>query len=726
MLNHIDSFMSDNIALDDKMTFCDIFAGTASVSKFYKNRFKILSNDSLYLSYVIQKASVENNHVPNFLGLRRLGVDDVVRHFNEIRPEKIVFNGREPFILNYYSPASAEKRKYLSISNAKKIDYVRQLIEQWREYQNITEQEYFYLLAVLIEAVPYVSNIAGTYGAYLKHWDKRALNEIKFEHLEIVDNGRHNESYNDDANEFIRKIEGDILYIDPPYNERQYLPNYHLLETIAAYDDPEPYGVTGMRPYAHQKSLYCSKAKVLDAFDDLVSEAQFKHIVLSYSSEGLMSEDHIEKILKKNGIPQSYAFNKIPYRKYKSKINVNSNLDEYLFYIEKDTPAIRAKRSQLLNLNYLDQQFKRARLPNTVKANIVNAIDTSAKAIISEQVRRYRNAQRIKANDSKKQQVLAKENLQKEEVAKLPEWVKDNFDSAVLIGNKYQVIQVPDGRKYHLKNKLNHLSGAQWTFFINSIINTRFPSSGPEAFAHSIRKIHPSPKPPQLMRDIIEFFTKEGELVLDYFSGVGGTQLGASLCGRRALGIDLNQKYHNAYKKAAQYLELKEQPTITGDSVELMKDGKQIRKHLRGEKFSLILIDPPYGDMMSREKTGQATKTGNTQATPFTNDDRDLGNMSWDKFCKTFKQSLSAAARFLKHDGHVVVFIKDLQPVGDRLNLLHADLIRTIQSITDLQYLGTKIWADQSVNLYPYGYPYSYVANQIHQYILIFRHQKPA
>jgi len=95
----------------------------------------------------------------------------------------------------------------------------------------IDEIEYYYLLASLIEGVPYVSNITGTYGAYLKEWDKRALKAFEMARPDVIDNGKANRSYNADANALIRELEGDILYIDPPYNSRQYAPNYHLLET---------------------------------------------------------------------------------------------------------------------------------------------------------------------------------------------------------------------------------------------------------------------------------------------------------------------------------------------------------------------------------------------------------------------------------------------------------------------------------------------------------------
>jgi len=169
-------------------------------------------------------------------------------------------------------------------------------------------------------------------------------------------------------------------------------------------------------------------------------------------------------------------------------------------------------------------------------------------------------------------------------------------------------------------------------------------------------------------------------------------------------------------------LNLKEQTTIIGDSIEILKNPTLLKNEIGNNKFSLILIDPPYGDMMARPKTGEAVKNGkDTSATPFTTLSNDLGNMSWDKFRDIFKESIVNSSKLLKNKGHIVVFIKDMQPKDNELNLLHADLIRDLSSIENISYLGTKIWADQGVNLYPYGYPYAYVSNQIHQYILIFK-----
>ena len=353
-----------------------------------------------------------------------------------------------------------------------------------------------------------------------------------------------------------------------------------------------------------------------------------------------------------------------------------------------------------------------------IAEEIMQELDSKMKQIAKE----VKNRNRIKANDATKKSQPAKEVLRNEEIERLPGWVRSQINESMLVGKSGDVVQVPDGRKFHRKNKLNDLPGGQWTYFLNSVVNTRFPTNGKEAFAHHIRKIHPSPKPPQLMREIIEFFTKENELVLDYFMGVGGSLLGASLVNRRALGIDLNPAYLAAYKKASQELGLNEQTVLLGDSIELLKDRKEIEDFLRGEKFSLILIDPPYGDMLAREKTGEAIKKNkDSSPTPFTYLTTDLGNMSIDQFFPIFRESILDAMSYLKPKGHIAIFMKDLQPTKKNPNLLHARVIEDLAAIDGLNYLGMKIWADQGVNLYPYGYPFAFVSNQIHQYIMFFR-----
>lgn len=306
----------------------------------------------------------------------------------------------------------------------------------------------------------------------------------------------------------------------------------------------------------------------------------------------------------------------------------------------------------------------------------------------------------------------------------LPQWVNERLHEARVFGPSAQLIIFPDGKKYQINNPLNDLSASEWLNFTPSVFSTFYTTSGNDSFAYHIRKIHPSPKPPQLMRDIISFFTKENEIVLDYFMGVGGSLLGAGLCGRKAIGIDLSQTYIDAYKLAADELGLPIFPAIQGDCLDILKNQTEINRLTGGGKIDLILIDPPYGDMMSREKTGGDVHVYGNVATPFTNDPRDFGNMNVSDCLESLKLSIERALAFLKVKGYIVIFIKDFQPKKKKVNLLHAEIVHKINEIDNIQYKGLRIWADKSAKLFPYGYPLSFVANQIHQYILVFRKEK--
>jgi adenine-specific DNA-methyltransferase len=333
MLENIQSVINENIT--DAESFFDIFSGSATVARYFKNQYKIMSNDNLYFSYVLQRATVENDKLPNFKKLEQhLGMD-LDSYLNDIDK---YYDGRfsldKFFIMNNYSPIG--DRMYFTIENSKIIDLWRLYIEQWLHEKIIDLNEYYYLIARVIETVPFFSNISGTYGAFLKTWDPRAIKKIKLVELEITTNHKKNKSYNFDSNEVLNKVSGDILYIDPPYNERQYLPNYHLLETIARYDYPKIKGVTGIREYNEQKSNFCLKNKVYDEFESLIRKAKFKHILLSYSTDGIMEESKIVDIMSKYSVDGKCKVYKFPHKRYKSRTLVNnSDLYELVFYIKK-------------------------------------------------------------------------------------------------------------------------------------------------------------------------------------------------------------------------------------------------------------------------------------------------------------------------------------------------------------------------------------------------------
>ena len=150
--------------------------------------------------------------------------------------------------------------------------------------------------------------------------------------MEIVTSNKKHKVYNEDANKLIENIETDILYLDPPYNRRQYSDNYHMLETIAKYDNPQIKGKTGLRN-DRIKSLYCNKNYVYNVFEDLINKANAKYIFLSYNNEGLLSLEDIEKIMSKKG---KYGLFIKEYDRFiadSKRYNSASKTFEYLHYV---------------------------------------------------------------------------------------------------------------------------------------------------------------------------------------------------------------------------------------------------------------------------------------------------------------------------------------------------------------------------------------------------------
>lgn len=332
LLSNIQQVIDDNCDGDEQV-FCDLFSGTSSVARYFKNKYKIISNDMLYFSYVLQRATIMNNEIPTFTKVKeKLDIDNIFEYL-----ENTDIQEKKGFVYLNYSPNEQCDRMYLTSENAQRIDFIRETIEKWKNDEVINENEYYYLLAGLIEGIPFVSNITGTYGAYLKDWDKRSFKKFEMIRLNIIDNKYTNECYNKNANDLIGEISGDILYLDPPYNERQYLPNYHLLETIAKYDNPTINGKTGIREYSNQKSNYCVKSKVYNELDELVKKAKFRHIIISYNQDGILTEKEIEEILNKYGNNDSYKLYKIPYKQYQNKLTKKLDIHyEYIFYIRKE------------------------------------------------------------------------------------------------------------------------------------------------------------------------------------------------------------------------------------------------------------------------------------------------------------------------------------------------------------------------------------------------------
>lgn len=308
-------------------TFCDAFSGTGVVGEYFKNKFRIIANDIQYYSFVISHAKL---NVPD-MNFSQLGFNP----FDYFNKEKIEHRG---FVYNNYSSGGTGGRMYFSAENGLKIDFIRNKIEEWKQDKKITDCEYYYLIASLIESVSKVANIAGVYGSYLKKWDPRAvklMSFIKVEHSDLA-SLYESEVHNQKIEELINDISGDILYLDPPYTANQYSVQYHLLETIARNDNPDIKGKGGLRNTRETSSMFSRKGDVEAIFEKIIAKAKFKYIILSYSSDGLMSKKYIKNVLNRYGKPETYDFVEINYKQYKNHKTVNKkNHCENLFFIEK-------------------------------------------------------------------------------------------------------------------------------------------------------------------------------------------------------------------------------------------------------------------------------------------------------------------------------------------------------------------------------------------------------
>ncbi len=291
----------------ENYVFADLFAGTGIVGSYYKSLgCTVLSNDIQYYSYAIIKHYIENN-----TGNIRM---DLFDYFNSLQ-------GVEGFVYKNYCLGSGSKRNYFTDENGKKCDAIRLELERMFLEKEIDEHSYYFYLASLINSIDKYANTASVYGAFLKHIKKSAQKQFVLEPLKVID-GINGQVFNENINELVKHISGDVLYLDPPYNSRQYCSNYHVLETIARYDNPILLGMTGLRETESQKSVFCSKRTVEKAFEDLIANAKFKYIFLSYNNEGLMSLETIERIMSKYG---DYSYHTRTYKRFKADKDINRN-----------------------------------------------------------------------------------------------------------------------------------------------------------------------------------------------------------------------------------------------------------------------------------------------------------------------------------------------------------------------------------------------------------------
>lgn len=331
MLNFISEVVENNVS--EVTTVADIFGGTGVVSDlFRKQGKKIIINDILHSNVVNYKT---------WFGNEVIDYNKVISIIDEL-------NKLTPISDNYVSKNFGDK--YFSIENARKIGVIRESIEKY----DVNERERAFLLTSLLYAMDKVANTVGHYDAYRKKMD--TLNPI---HLKVPEYNLNtdNEIYSEDANDLVKRIQADLVYIDTPYNSRQYGDAYHLLENIVDWEKPELTGVAlKMINRSHIKSKY-STSKAPEAFEDLIKNIQAKYILVSYNnmakkgsgrSNSKISNKEIIEILKKKGTVKIFE---LPFKVFTTgKTNIDDH-KEILYLCETKDNSIEKEKKTLLLYN---------------------------------------------------------------------------------------------------------------------------------------------------------------------------------------------------------------------------------------------------------------------------------------------------------------------------------------------------------------------------------------
>ena len=220
---------------------------------------------------------------------------------------------------------------YFSYNDCSKIGFIREDIEQNYRVGDINDRERAILITSLLYAMDKIAKTCGHYDAYRKGADFDASLEL-FVPLAEVHNNSKNECYNKDANKLVREIYADLVYIDPPYNSRQYCDAYHLLENVARWEKPEVFGVAKKMNRDKIKSVYCTQ-NAAKAFEDLIGNINAKYILFSYNnmadkgngrSNAKIADEDIMRILQRKGAVKVFSENYKAFSAGKSNIADNA------------------------------------------------------------------------------------------------------------------------------------------------------------------------------------------------------------------------------------------------------------------------------------------------------------------------------------------------------------------------------------------------------------------
>jgi adenine-specific DNA-methyltransferase len=290
----------------------DAFAGTASVSRALKARgWRVHSSDLLVSSYVFQRAYVVADCADPLLG--------------EMARELAALGPRESFISRHFSPAGgseSEGRMYFTPANAGRIDAAREELESWRKAGKVDEDNYYLLLAAIIEGADRVANTAGVYASYMKQWQPNARRAFGVAPEVPVKGAQPARAHLMDAIEAAKSIgEVDLLYIDPPYNSRQYVAYYHIPEILArgwTESAPAIRGKVGLLAGEEGRSQWSHGRRVQKLFSALLSATTATHALVSFNSEGHMPPEVLLSLLTRASADGNVSHFSQRYRRYRA------------------------------------------------------------------------------------------------------------------------------------------------------------------------------------------------------------------------------------------------------------------------------------------------------------------------------------------------------------------------------------------------------------------------
>jgi adenine-specific DNA-methyltransferase len=287
----------------------DAFAGTASVSRALKTRgWRVHSSDILMASYVFQRAYVVADAGESAL-------PDMARELAAVAP-------KAGFISEHFSPAGSEGRMYFTPENAALIDATREELEDWRAAQRISEDSYYVLLAAIIEGADRVANTAGVYASFMKRWQPNARRQFRIG-PELPVGGVHPAcAYLLDAREAAKVVgDVDLIYIDPPYNSRQYVAYYHIPEILArgwSGGAPAIRGKVGLLAGSEGRSEWSHGRRVERLLSGLLESTRARYALISFNSEGHLSPDRLLLLLDKACLNGEVSHFTQSYRRYRA------------------------------------------------------------------------------------------------------------------------------------------------------------------------------------------------------------------------------------------------------------------------------------------------------------------------------------------------------------------------------------------------------------------------